>query len=86
LRLIVGQLPNAIGSPDAAVEDDDRVIAFEIGGDIHRPAIQDGDPEVWKQVAGIELFCHLISFPYLIVLTILLKNPPFILREPQDER
>ena len=30
MGLIVGDLPDAVGSPDAAVEDDDGVFAFEI--------------------------------------------------------
>ncbi len=32
MRLIVGNLPNAVGSPNAAIKDDDGVIAFEIVG------------------------------------------------------
>jgi len=34
MRLIVGDLPNTVGSPDAAVEDDDGVFAGEIGRDV----------------------------------------------------
>ena len=34
MRLKVGYLPNAVGSPDAAIEYDDGVLAFEIGGNI----------------------------------------------------
>jgi len=31
MRLEIGDLPNAIRSPDATVKDDDGVFAFEIG-------------------------------------------------------
>ena len=34
MRLIVGDLPNTVGSPDAAVEDDDGVFTGELGGDV----------------------------------------------------
>ena len=34
VRLIVGNLPNTVRSPDAAVEDDDGVFAGEIVGDV----------------------------------------------------
>ena len=34
MRLIVGDLPNTVRSPDAAVEDDDGVFAGEIGRDV----------------------------------------------------
>ena len=37
MRLIVGNLPDAVGSPDAAIKDDDGVFALEIGGNIQRP-------------------------------------------------
>ena len=30
MRLEVGYLPNAVGSPDAAIENDDGIFAFEI--------------------------------------------------------
>ena len=52
---IVGNLPNAVGSPDAAIENDDGVFAFEIGGNIqvdHRR----WHLEVRKWIAGTELF------------------------------
>ena len=32
VRLVVGDLPDTIGSPDAAIEQDDCVFSFEIGG------------------------------------------------------
>lgn len=34
VRLIVGNLPNAVGSPDAAVVDDDGVFGFEVAGNV----------------------------------------------------
>ena len=34
VRLIVGDLPNTVRSPDAAVENDDGVFAGEIGRDV----------------------------------------------------
>ena len=34
VRLIVGDLPNTVRSPDAAVEDDDGVFTGELGGDV----------------------------------------------------
>ena len=34
VRLVIGDLPNAIRSPNAAVEDDDSVFAGEIGGNV----------------------------------------------------
>ena len=32
MRLKVGYLPNTVGSPDTAIEYDDSVLAFDIGG------------------------------------------------------
>jgi hypothetical protein len=32
MRLKVGYLPNAVGSPDTAIEYDDSVLAFDTGG------------------------------------------------------
>ena len=34
VRLVIGDLPNAIGSPDAAIKNDDRVFAFQVGGNV----------------------------------------------------
>lgn len=34
MRLIVGNLPDAVRSPDSAIENDDGVFALEIGGNI----------------------------------------------------
>jgi len=34
MHLEIGYLPNAVGSPNAAIEDNDGVFASEIGGDV----------------------------------------------------
>ena len=34
MRLEVGYLPNAVRSPHAAIENDDGIVAFEIGWDV----------------------------------------------------
>ena len=39
VNLIVGNLPHAIGSPDAAIVNDDGVFPFEIAGKIEPSAI-----------------------------------------------
>ena len=51
VRLVIGDLPNAIGSPDAAIKNDDRVFAFQIGGDIQNGAGNGGDFVIRKRVA-----------------------------------
>jgi hypothetical protein len=53
VSLIVGDLPNAVGSPDAAVVDYDGVFAFEIGGNVQRSAVRDRHGEVRKRITRI---------------------------------
>ena len=58
MRLIVGNLPNAVGSPNAAIIDDDGVIAFQVLGKIQPSAIGQFHIEWWKRIARVQLFCH----------------------------
>jgi hypothetical protein len=37
--LVVGNLPNAIGSPDAAIVNDHGVFPFKVAGKIERPTV-----------------------------------------------
>jgi hypothetical protein len=39
VSLVIGQLPNAVGSPDAAVENDNRVFSLQVLRDIEFSAI-----------------------------------------------
>jgi hypothetical protein len=51
VRLVIGDLPNAIGSPDSAIKNDDRVFAFQIGGNIQNAAANGGNFVIRKRVA-----------------------------------
>jgi hypothetical protein len=42
VRLEVGYLPNAVGSPDAAIENDDGIFTFEIRRNIQSAAVSRG--------------------------------------------
>ena len=53
MSLVVSDLPNAVGSPDAAVIDDDRVFAFEIGRNIEPATVGDLHVEARERIAGI---------------------------------
>jgi len=62
MRLVIGNLPNAVGSPNAAVKDDDGIFAFKIGRESERPAVGQIYREGRKKVAGVQLSCHRITF------------------------
>jgi hypothetical protein len=59
VRLKVGYLPNAVGSPDAAIEYDDSVLAFDIGGNSQRSTARQWDTIVRKRIPRVELFGHM---------------------------
>jgi hypothetical protein len=63
VRLKVGDLPDAVRSPDTTIENDDGVLALEIGMDIQPAAIGRWHRVVRKCVAGTELFAHGLSLP-----------------------
>ena len=56
--LEVGYLPNAVRSPDAAIENDSGIFAFEIGRNIHSTADGGRHVIVRKWIAGTELIRH----------------------------
>jgi hypothetical protein len=63
VRLVVGYLPNAVGSPDAAVEEDDGIFAGKISGDAQCRADRRSDSVIWKLITGAQLFRHLRPLP-----------------------
>jgi hypothetical protein len=58
MSLEIGYLPNAIGSPQAAVENDHGILAFQIRGYVQCAAIGGPDGIVGKWISRIELFGH----------------------------
>jgi hypothetical protein len=52
MRLIVGNLPDAVGSPNAAVKDDHGVLGFDVGGNIQNAASDGWHRIVRKHVSG----------------------------------
>ena len=60
VSLIVGDLPNAVRSPDAAVEYDHGIFAGQTGRKIQRAAVGQFNAETGKRIAGNELFRHYI--------------------------
>lgn len=58
MRLKVGYLPNAVRSPDAAIENDNGIFPFEIRRNIQSTAVGGGHVIVRKWIAGTELFSH----------------------------
>ena len=63
VRLVVGYLPNAVGSPDAAVEEDDGIFAGKISRDAQCRAGRRSDSIIWKLITGAQLFRHLRPLP-----------------------
>jgi hypothetical protein len=58
MGLEVGDLPNAIRSPYAAIENNDGIFAFETGRNIQSTAMGGWHVIVRKWIAGTELFSH----------------------------
>ena len=82
MGLIIGDLPNTVRSPDAAVKNDNGVFACQIGRDLHSPAIYERHREVWKIVAWIELFGHL---PALLLVTLNAEPSDCVALEPFNQ-
>jgi hypothetical protein len=61
VRLEVGYLPNAVRSPDAAIENDDGIFAFDIHWNIKRASTSGGYRVIRKRITGTELFSHGIT-------------------------
>jgi hypothetical protein len=53
MRLEIGQLPIAVGSPAAAVEEANRVLACEIPREMKRPAIHGADFKLGKRITNV---------------------------------
>ena len=51
--LAIGQLPNAIGSPNTPVEDDNGIFSSQILRDVECPAIRQLDLVVRELIAGV---------------------------------
>jgi hypothetical protein len=51
VSLIIGYLPNAVGSPDTAVENDHGVFRLDVGRNIERASIDGWHCVVWKGIA-----------------------------------
>jgi hypothetical protein len=58
MRLEVGDLPDAVGSPDAAVKNYHRVFTRQICRDVYRSPVRGRDRVVRKPISGTKLFCH----------------------------
>jgi hypothetical protein len=63
MRLVVGNLPNAVGSPDAAIKEDDGIFTGKIGGNVQPHAGSHWNDVIWKGIAGSQLLCHLRTPP-----------------------
>jgi hypothetical protein len=53
MRLEIGQLPIAVGSPAAPVKEQDGVLAGEIPRETKRPAIHYADFVLGKRIANV---------------------------------
>jgi hypothetical protein len=53
MRLEIGQLPIAVGSPPAAVEEENRVHACEIPREMKRPAAHGSDFVLGKKITDV---------------------------------
>ena len=53
VSLVVGQLPNTVGSPDATIENDNRVFALQVLRDAECPAICELNDVVWELITGV---------------------------------
>jgi len=60
--LIIGYLPNTVGSPDTAIEYNDGIFAVEIRRNIERGAVDGRHRIVRKGITGTQLFCHSLVF------------------------